>query len=117
MWWRPGAGWFSLGLRDEFRITAAPGLVSMALGAAALVVVITVQPAEALPSFARQTGQTCGTCHTDYPSLTPFGRLFKLNGYTTGGGKYRTNIFPSPASPDSALSAYAEKIGGVHGRN
>jgi hypothetical protein len=50
--------------------------------------------AQALPSFARQTGQPCGTCHTDYPGLTPFGRLFKLNGYTTGGGKYRTTLFP-----------------------
>src|SRR6516165_4335009 len=44
-------------------------------------------PAQALPSFARQTGQPCGTCHTDFPALTPFGRRFKLLGYTTGGGK------------------------------
>src|SRR6516165_10189896 len=27
--------------------------------------------ARALPSFARQTGQPCGTCHTDFPALTP----------------------------------------------
>jgi hypothetical protein len=47
-------------------------------------------PAQALPSFARQTGQPCGTCHTDFPALTPFGRRFKLLGYTTGGGKFRT---------------------------
>ena len=40
--------------------------------------------AQALPSFARQTGQPCGTCHTDYPALTPFGRRFKLLGYTAG---------------------------------
>src|SRR6202163_3060120 len=45
---------------------------------------------QALPSFARQTGQPCGTCHTDFPALTPFGRRFKLLGYTTGGGKFRT---------------------------
>lgn len=42
--------------------------------------------ASALPSFARQTGQTCSTCHTAFPQLTPFGRRFKLGGYTTGGG-------------------------------
>jgi hypothetical protein len=49
--------------------------------------------AQALPSFARQTGQPCGTCHTDFPGLTPFGRRFKLLGYTTGGGLYRTTLF------------------------
>ena len=52
-------------------------------------------PAQALPSFARQTGQPCGTCHTDFPALTPFGRRFKLLGYTTGGGKFRTTPFPT----------------------
>src|SRR5476649_616971 len=51
-------------------------------------------PAQALPSFARQTGQPCGTCHTDFPALTPYGRRFKLLGYTTGGGRYRTTLFP-----------------------
>jgi hypothetical protein len=52
-----------------------------------------VTPAEALPSYARQTGQPCGTCHTDFPGLTPFGRRFKLGGYTAGGGPYRTTLF------------------------
>jgi hypothetical protein len=65
--------------------------------------------ANALPSFARQTGQPCGTCHTDYPGLTPYGRLFKLNGYTTGGGKYKTTLFPLQDKPTDALAAYAKK--------
>lgn len=43
-------------------------------------------PANALPSYARQTGQPCASCHMGFPELTPFGRLFKLNGYTMGGG-------------------------------
>src|ERR1700692_4284966 len=51
--------------------------------------------AQALPSFARQTGQPCGTCHTDFAGLTPFGRRFKIGGYTYGGGAYRTALFPS----------------------
>ena len=38
------------------------------------------------PSFARQTGQPCASCHTAFPELTPFGRRFKLGGYTMGGG-------------------------------
>src|SRR6202012_4527706 len=50
--------------------------------------------AEALPSFARQTGQPCGACHTDFAGLTPYGRRFKIGGYTYGGGKYRTALFP-----------------------
>lgn len=43
--------------------------------------------AHAIPSFARQTGQPCMACHTAFPELTPFGRRFKLGGYTLGGGK------------------------------
>src|SRR5579864_2109840 len=72
-------------------------------------------PAQALPSFARQTGQPCGTCHTSFPSLTPFGRRFKLLGYTTGGGPYRTTPFSdSPGSKDAyaALRGYANRIDG-----
>ncbi len=39
------------------------------------------QSAQAVPSFARQTGLACEACHTVFPELTPFGRRFKLNGY------------------------------------
>ncbi len=39
-------------------------------------------PAQAVPSFARQTSLPCQSCHTVYPELTPFGRSFKLHGYT-----------------------------------
>jgi hypothetical protein len=38
--------------------------------------------AQAVPSFARQTGMTCEACHTVYPELNHFGRMFKANGYT-----------------------------------
>jgi hypothetical protein len=37
--------------------------------------------ARAVPSFARQTGMACEACHTVYPELTHFGRMFKANGY------------------------------------
>ena len=42
--------------------------------------------AYALPSFARQTGQRCAACHVggNWPQLTPWGRWFKLAGYTAG---------------------------------
>jgi len=35
-----------------------------------------------LPSYARQTGLACSACHYQFLMLTPFGRKFKLNGYT-----------------------------------
>jgi hypothetical protein len=42
--------------------------------------------AQALPTFARQTGQNCVSCHAggQFPELTPYGRLFKLTAYTIG---------------------------------
>jgi len=60
-----------------------------------------IEPARALPSYARQTGQPCGTCHTDFPALTPYGRRFKLLGYTTGGGPYRTTPFSRAPTIDA----------------
>ena len=59
-----------------------------------LLIIGSAPPAKALPSYARQTGQPCGTCHTDFAGLTPYGRLFKIQGYTAGGGPYRTTLFP-----------------------
>ena len=41
--------------------------------------------ATANPSFSRQTKLPCSACHYQFPRLTPFGRLFKLNGYTLTG--------------------------------
>jgi hypothetical protein len=38
--------------------------------------------AQAVPSFARQTGMACEACHTVFPELTHFGRVFKANAYT-----------------------------------
>lgn len=38
--------------------------------------------AYAVPSYSRQTGMPCATCHYAPPELTPFGRTFKLEGYT-----------------------------------
>jgi hypothetical protein len=45
--------------------------------------------AEAVPSFARQTGQECASCHIGAfgPQLTPAGIKFKLGGYTDTDGK------------------------------
>jgi hypothetical protein len=55
------------------------------LGIAALAALLS-QPSFALPLFNRQTGQNCVACHAggQFPELTPYGRLFKLTGYTLG---------------------------------
>ena len=41
-----------------------------------------VPDAQAVPSFARQTGMSCASCHSAFPQLTTFGRQFKMQGYT-----------------------------------
>lgn len=46
-----------------------------------------VPSAQAVPSFSRQTGFPCSSCHYTPPELTPLGRTFKLNGYTLVGEK------------------------------
>jgi hypothetical protein len=50
--------------------------------AIAFVALFTATPAHAVPSFARQTGLECTTCHLSWPELTAVGRQFKLGGYT-----------------------------------
>ena len=52
------------------------------IGLALAAVVIGSRDARAVPSFARQTGLACSSCHTVFPELNSFGRAFKLHGYT-----------------------------------
>jgi hypothetical protein len=63
-------------------IRLSPRLVlAAALSFGLAAALLTPQAAQAVPSFARQTGMACEACHTVFPELTPFGRRFKLNGY------------------------------------
>jgi hypothetical protein len=82
-----GSGWIA---PDKIRARMfAFALALAALITAAGLLAATVRPAEALPSYARQTGQPCAACHTAFPELTPFGRRFKIGGYTLGGGDWK----------------------------
>jgi hypothetical protein len=99
-------GWERSASRRVFALASA--VCCAVLGA--IIIGLLAQPAQALPSFARQTGQPCGTCHTDYPALTPYGRRFKLLGYTTGGGKFRTTPFPSSAYLAGLTEGYAKEF-------
>ena len=47
-----------------------------------MILFLRVPTASAIPSYARQTGYPCKSCHYMPPELTPLGRAFKLNGYT-----------------------------------
>ncbi len=67
-------------VRSIARHAAVTGLLGVALG-------LVSTAAQAVPSFARQTGLPCSACHTVFPELTAFGREFKLNGYTLTGLK------------------------------
>ncbi|HEX7689755.1 MAG TPA: cytochrome C [Burkholderiaceae bacterium] len=68
-----------------------------AQGVLLAVLLAAVFPASAIPVFNRQTGQNCQACHAggQFPELTPYGRLFKLTGYTIGA---------RPAVPLSAMA-------------
>jgi hypothetical protein len=71
---------FNLSLLTALPVRAALAAVGLAGG-----IMAQTEETSAVPSFARQTGYYCSTCHTAIPELTPFGRQFKLNGYTQGG--------------------------------
>jgi len=62
--------------------TLLPLSIPVALGG--LIAFAPIHPVSALPAFADQTGLACSACHVGGygPQLTPFGRNFKLNGYT-----------------------------------
>lgn len=66
------------------RLRRALSRLAPCLGLAILLVVATGKPALAVPAFAAQTGQPCQDCHVGGfgPQLTPYGRAFKLGGYT-----------------------------------
>ncbi|WP_199155070.1 hypothetical protein [Chromobacterium sp. ASV23] len=64
---------------------------------------------QALPSYARQTGEACIACHVSFPELTPYGRLFKLSGYTLG----TTKLFPLAAMATGSVS----HVGSTQGNN
>jgi hypothetical protein len=78
-------------------IRTASCCLALAIGLTAL----TIGKAAAVPSFSDQTGQPCASCHLGGfgPQLTPFGRAFKLSGYTT-----RSVEFSVPVSAITAFS-------------
>jgi hypothetical protein len=90
-------------MREKYRIMV------ICVGFICLIVLLSFKNTQAVPSFKGQTGLSCNVCHTVFPELTPFGRTFKLNGYTlsTSQKPYETKL------PISAMiqASYTEQKG------
>jgi hypothetical protein len=69
------------GQRKYLPILSAVAIVSVVF----IALFVQAPTALAIPSYARQTGFPCKSCHYMPPELTPLGRAFKLNGYTMAG--------------------------------
>src|SRR5215471_17798347 len=76
---------------------------------------LTPRAAASLPLYARQTGQPCATCHTAFLELTPFGRRFKLGGYTLGGGDWAGPPFAVMVQPTFTNTQAAQPGGAAPG--
>jgi hypothetical protein len=98
------AGAYTSGARPEF-VAGIPA--TRAVAPASLIAALAAVHRN-IPAFSRQTGLACSSCHYQFPQLTPFGRLFKLNGYTLTGlqtigqpgdsaGKESLKLTPIPA--------------------
>ncbi len=80
--------------------------------------VVLPSEAKAMPSFARQTGLSCSTCHTIPPRLNAYGRAFKIRGYTDGKaigeiltGEGETLLKYNPVSVRFLSYLYSKKKG------
>jgi hypothetical protein len=79
---------FKINSKESMHFSFKPHYKPTFILALSLIILLINTNVEAMPSFSRQTGQACSSCHTQSfgPNLTPMGRDFKLGGYTMGGG-------------------------------
>ena len=68
--------------------------------------VINPPTAQAVPSYARQTGLACNACHYAPPELNPAGRRFKLLGYVDRADDTKT-VHSDPGKRHAALDLLA----------
>ncbi len=50
-----------------------------------LFLIVFAESTKAVPSFARRYKLSCNTCHTVFPALNEYGRLFRAKGYRLPG--------------------------------
>lgn len=77
-----------------------------------IALLLAAKPADALPSFAAQTGQPCTACHVGAygPQLTPLGRAFKIGGYTQRGGEGLLSEIPLAGMIITSFTHTSEKV-------
>ena len=82
-----------------------PALYTTLFGVVILILCAS-RDSQAVPSYSRQTGLPCATCHFAPPELTPFGRKFKLDGYTFSAKPEITDDKKDHNSPLHLLDAF-----------
>ena len=94
----------------EYRTAGALALGLGGLVVAASMLLSQQHQADAVPAFAAQTGQPCTACHIGGfgPQLTPFGRAFKINGYTQSGGQGWEAHMPLSGMLQGSFSHYGK---------
>src|SRR5438876_1182090 len=68
-------------MRSQIKRLAVSLLLAVPVMVLLFVAALKPPKAEAVPSYARQTGLACSGCHYAPPELNPAGRRFKLMGY------------------------------------
>lgn len=91
---------------------AATGSVALIVGVAAVVL---TQPADALPSYAQQTGLACGRCHVSPAGggpRTAFGNAFAANGHKVPSAAKPAKSGAAGAAPSVAATGAPAPTGG-----
>ena len=93
----------SISIRQFLLVLALAGLSAQLL----------IRDAQAVPSFARQTGMSCNACHTVWPDLTPFGRTFKMGGYHFSTASEKAPYRPPIAAMFQASATFLKDNDGI----
>ena len=83
---------------------AATGAVALIVGMAAVVI---PRPADALPSYAQQTGMACGRCHVSPAGggpRTAFGNAFAANGHKVPAKPAKSGAGAATPAPGSTAA-------------
>jgi mono/diheme cytochrome c family protein len=81
----------------------AYGLATAAALILGLAVFALPRPADALPSYAKQTGRSCGSCHVNPAGggpRTAFGKAFAANGHKLPSGSKTAKAGGGAAAPE-----------------
>jgi hypothetical protein len=96
-------------LRGSLVMRSIEPLVTLKALCWGLLLFVALPNAHAVPSYARQTGQQCVACHVSFPELTPYGRYFKLTGYTIG----ERQMFPVAVMAQASYNSVAKNDDGT----